>query len=166
MFGAGILQCGRILPQPQRGSSACDCAASDYQDQRRLLAADVTGGRHPITQLSDLEEKKKIWAAFPLEARQFNDPFGKGQILVSTKEGKVPLLGTKRIGEGRVVSIFSDDIWRWNFGMVAAEKTNRLYIRLVAQMIRWLSGDPGSSQVQIIPEAEQAKDGTYVLRMQ
>ena len=48
--------------------------------------------------------------------------------------------------------------------MVAAEKTNRLYIRLIAQITRWLSGDPGSSQVQILPEAEQGKDGTYVLR--
>ena len=142
---------------------------SDYQDQRRLLVQlTSTGDRHPITQLSsDLEENKKIWAAFPALRRvNSTTPFGKGQILVSTKEGKVPLLATKRTGEGRVVSIFSDDIWRWNFGMVAAEKTNRLYIRLVAQMIRWLSGDPGSSQVQIIPEAEQAKDGTYVLRMQ
>ena len=142
---------------------------SDYQDQRRLLAQlTPVGGRHPITQLSsDLEENKKFWTSFPpLRRVNATTPFGKGQILVSTKEGKTPLLATKRIGEGRVVSVFSDDIWRWNFGMVAAEKTNRLYIRLVAQMIRWLSGDPGSSQVQILPEAEQGKDRTYVLRMQ
>ena len=143
--------------------------ASDYQDQRRLLVQlTPTGGRHPITQLSsDLEENKNLWTSLPpLRRVNTTTPFGKGQVLVSIKDGRVPLLATKRVGEGRVVSVFSDDIWRWNFGMVAAEKTNRLYIRLVAQMIRWLSGDPGSSQVQILPEAEQAKDGTYVLRMQ
>ena len=142
---------------------------SDYQDKRRLFAQlTPTGGRHPITQLSsDLEENKKLWTAFPpLRRVNSTTPFGKGQILVSAKDGGVPLLATKRIGEGRVVTVFSDDVWRWNFGMVAAEKTNRLYIRLVAQMIRWLSDDPGSSQVQILPEAEQTKDGIYVLRMQ
>ena len=141
---------------------------NDYHDQRRLLVQLTSaGGRHPITQLSSsFEENKKLWTAFPVLRRiNTTTPFGKGQILVSTQEGGVPLLATKRIGAGRVVSVFSDDIWRWNFGMVAAERTNRLYIRLVAQMIRWLSSDPGSAQVQILPEAEQGKDGTYILRM-
>ena len=142
--------------------------SNDYQDRRSLrFQLTPTGGRHPITQLSsDLSENEKLWTSFPpLRRVNATTPFGKGRILVSTKEDGVPLIAAKRIGEGRVVSIFSDDIWRWNFGMVAAEKTNRLYIRLVAQMIRWLSGDPGSSQVQILPEAEQTRDGVYVLRM-
>ncbi|MCE2452262.1 MAG: hypothetical protein J4F48_05385, partial [Nitrospinae bacterium] len=55
---------------------------SDYQDQRRLLVQlTSTGGRHPITQLSsDLEENKKIWAAFPALRRvNSTTPFGKGQ---------------------------------------------------------------------------------------
>ena len=142
--------------------------SNDYQDRRSLrFQLTPTGGRHPITQLSsDLSENEKLWTSFPpLKRVNVTTPFGKGRILVSTKKDGVPLIAAKRIGEGRVVSIFSDDIWRWNFGMVAAEKTNRLYIRLVAQMIRWLSGDPGSSQAQILPEAEQTRDGAYVLRM-
>ena len=140
----------------------------DYQDRRSLrFQLTPTGGRHPITQLSsDLSENEKLWMSFPpLRRVNVTTPFGKGRILVSTKADGVPLIAAKRIGEGRVVSIFSDDIWRWNFGMVAAEKTNRLYIRLVAQMVRWLSGDPGSSQAQILPEAEQTRDGVYALRM-
>ena len=142
--------------------------SNDYQDRRSLrFQLTPTGGRHPITQLSsDLSENEKLWTSFPpLRRVNVTTPFGKGRILVSTKADGVPLIAAKRIGEGRVVSIFSDDIWRWNFGMVAAEKTNRLYIRLVAQMVRWLSGDPGSSQVQILPEADQTRDGVYVLRM-
>ena len=141
----------------------------DYRDRASLLAQlTPAGGRHPITELSsDLEENKKLWASFPpLRRVNATTPFGKGQILVTTKDGGVPLLATKRIGAGRMASVFSGDIWRWNFGMVAAERTNRLYIRLIAQMIRWLSDDPGSSQVQILPEAEQTKDGMYALRMQ
>ncbi len=142
---------------------------SDYRDGRRLLAGlTPAGGRHPITQLSsDPEENAKLWTSLPpLRRINTTTPFGKGQILLSVKEGGFPLLGTKRVGAGRVVSVFSDDLWRWNFGMVASERTNRLYIRLVAQMVRWLSNDPGSSQVQVLPEAEQTKGGGYVLRMQ
>jgi len=76
------------------------------------------------------------------------------------------MIAVRRVGEGRVLSILTDDLWRWNYGMVAAEKTNRLYLRLMAQMVRWLSGDPAASQVQILPEAEPGKDGTYVIRIQ
>jgi len=50
--------------------------------------------------------------------------------------------------------------------MVAAEKSNQLYTQLVAQMTRWLSGDPASSQVQILPDAEPGKDGFHVARVQ
>ncbi len=143
--------------------------ANDYEDQRSLrFALTPTGGRHPVTRLSsDLDENRKLWTLFPpLRRVNVTTPFGRGQVLLATKGGGVPLIAAKRVGEGRVLSIFSDDTWRWNFGMVAAERTNRLYIRMVAQMVRWLSGDPGSSQVQIFPEAEQARDGMYVLRMQ
>ena len=142
--------------------------ANDYQDRGSLrFQLTSAGGRHPVTRLSsDATENEKLWTSFPpLRRVNATTPLGDGQILVSTKDGGVPLIAAKRVGEGRVVSVFSDDIWRWNFGMVAAERTNRLYIRLVAQMIRWLSGDPGSSQAQILPEAERAGDGVYVLRM-
>lgn len=143
--------------------------ANDYEDQRSLrFALTPTGGRHPVTRLSsDLGENRKLWTLFPpLRRVNVTTPFGQGQVLLASQDGGVPLIAAKRVGAGRVLSIFSDDIWRWNFGMVAAERTNRLYIRMVAQMVRWLSGDPGSSQVQIFPEAEQARDGMHVLRMQ
>jgi uncharacterized membrane protein len=128
------------------------------------------GNRHPITRLSpEPESNERIWSKFPpfkqgnLSIRQ-----NEGTVLVASKSGKTrgaPLIAVRRVGEGRVLSIMTDDLWRWNYGMVAEEKTNRLYLRLVAQMLRWLSGDPTSSQVQILPEAEPGKDGTYVIRL-
>jgi len=129
------------------------------------------GDRHPITRLSSEPSlNQRIWSKFP--------PIGQGNVVSRHAEGTVlvkseggptkgiPIFAVRRVGEGRVLSILTDDLWRWNYGMVAAEKTNRLYLRLVSQMVRWLSGDPATSQVQILPEAEPEKDGTYVIRMQ
>jgi len=143
----------------------------DYEARLRISGRLTdTGVRHPITRLSsDPEANAQLWGSLPpLRRVNVTSPMEEGQILLSSEgeKGGVPLIGARRVGEGRVLTVFTDDVWRWNFGMVAAEKTNRLYIQLVAQMTRWLSGDQASSQVQILPEAEQGKDGYHVVRIQ
>lgn len=145
----------------------------DYSPQVQV-AGELTavGNRHPITRLSsDPTSNKRLWSSFPkLRRANIALPGEESAVLVSSKsEGELngaPLIAVRRVGEGRVLSILSDDIWRWNYGMVAAEKTNRLYLRMISQMIRWLSGDPSTSQVQILPEAEPGQDGSYVIRTQ
>lgn len=129
------------------------------------------GNRHPITRLSsDPGSNQRIWSKFPpLSQGNIAARLEEGTVLVESETGPTkgaPMIAVRRVGEGRVLSILTDDLWRWNYGMVAAEKTNRLYLRLMAQMVRWLSGDPAASQVQILPEAEPGKDGTYVIRIQ
>ncbi|MAE06737.1 MAG: hypothetical protein CMH76_10435 [Nitrospinae bacterium] len=131
----------------------------------------ISGNRHPITLLSpDPKTNERLWSKFPpLRQGNLTTRGAEGTILLSSKEGPTmdrPMIAVRRVGEGRVLSILTDDLWRWNYGMVAAEKTNRLYLRLVAQMVRWLSGDPSASQVEILPEAEPGKDGAYVIRLQ
>ena len=140
-------------------------------DQKFIGKLTPAGNRHPITRLSpDPATNERLWSKFPpLNQGNLTSPAAEGTVLVSSGEGATsgaPLLAVRRLGEGRVLSILSDDMWRWNYGMVAAEKTNRLYLRLIAQMVRWLSGDPGASQVEILPEAEPAKDGAYIIRLQ
>ncbi len=145
----------------------------DFSARVRMTGKLTTAGsRHPIMRLSsDPRSNERLWSGFPA-LRQGNLTVAgeEGAVLLSSQaEGEfngAPLIAVRRIGEGRVLSILTDDMWRWNYGMVADEKTNRLYLRLVAQMIRWLSGDPATSQVQILPEAVPGKDGSYVIRMQ
>lgn len=128
------------------------------------------GARHPITRLSpDPETNARMWASLPpLRRLNLATRSEAGQTLLSSESdrGSAPLIAARRLGEGRILSVLSDDTWRWSFGMVAAEKSNQLYTQLVAQMTRWLSGDPASSQVQILPDAEPGKDGFHVARVQ
>ncbi len=145
----------------------------DFSARIRLTGKlTAAGSRHPITSLSaDPRTNERLWSAFPA-LRQGNLTLAgeEGAVLLSSKaEGEfngAPLIAVRQVGEGRVLSILTDDMWRWNYGMVAAERTNRLYLRLIAQMVRWLSGDPATSQVQILPEAVPGKDGSYVIRIQ
>jgi uncharacterized membrane protein len=145
----------------------------DYSARVRMTGTlTKAGSRHPITRLSsDIQSNQRLWSGFPVLRRgNLTLPAEEGAVLVSSKaEGEfngAPLIAVRRFGEGRVLSILTDDLWRLNYGMVAAEKNNQLYLRLVAQMIRWLSGDPATSQVQILPEAEPVKDSSYVIRIQ
>lgn len=145
--------------------------ASDYVAAARA-AGQLTdsGARHPVTRLSpDPETNSRMWASFPpLRRLNLTARSEEGQTLLASggEGGGAPLIAARRLGEGRILSVLSDDTWRWSFGMVAAEKSNQLYTQLVAQMTRWLSGDPTSSQVQILPDAEPGKEGFYVARIQ
>ncbi len=127
------------------------------------------GLQHPITRLSaDPEANAALWKSLPsLRRANVTFPLSEGQVLVAGEGegGSIPLIAARRFGEGRVLTILSDEMWRWNFSMVAAEKTNSLYLRLVAQMLRWLANDPASSQVRILPEAEPGEEGFSVIRI-
>jgi len=151
---------------PVRISTSSDYAGS-VRAPSRLTEA---GARHPVTRLSpDAETNARMWESLPpLRRLNLTAPSEDGQTLLAAEgpSGGVPLIAARRMGEGRILSVLSDDIWRWNFGMVAAEKSNQLYTQLIAQMTRWLSGDAASSQVQILPDAEPGRDGLYVARVQ
>ncbi|MEK6711378.1 MAG: hypothetical protein AABZ64_12455 [Nitrospinota bacterium] len=146
-------------------------AGGDYAAPTRVTSQlTEAGARHPITRLSpDPDTNARMWADLP-PLRRLNVTSGneEGQVLVSSQGERsgAPLIATRRLGEGRILSVLSDDTWRWSFGMVAAARSNQLYIQLTAQMIRWLSGDPASSQVQILPDAEPGRDGLHVARVQ
>ena len=56
-------------------------------------------------------------------------------------------------GKGRVLVLATDYSWKWYMGMVAKEKGNWAYLRLVERMIRWLTKDPSLDPIQItLPE--------------
>ncbi|MEE9274767.1 MAG: hypothetical protein V3V62_05625 [bacterium] len=144
---------------------------ADYGVGRRLPGRlTPVGERHPVTRLStDPKSNADLWNSLPpLRRVNVTQPNGKGQILVTSGEeaGGIPLIAVRRVGEGRVLAVLTDDLWRWNFGMVAAEKTNRLYLQLISQSIRWLVGDPASSQVRILPDAEPGEGGMRIIRTQ
>ncbi|MDA1000847.1 MAG: hypothetical protein O2807_10105, partial [bacterium] len=126
-----------------------------------------TGLRHPITRLvDDPAANQALWRNFPpLRRLNVTGAAGEGQVLVASQDEGAPLLAVRRFGEGRVLSVLTDDFWRWNFGMVGAEKSNHLYLQLMLQIMRWLSGDPSSSQVRILPDAETAERGMRVIRV-
>lgn len=141
---------------------------NDYIFRQRVKGRlTETGLRHPITRLAGgPAANKALWDAFPpLRRLNLTGASGEGQVLVSSRDSGVPLLAVRRFGEGRVLAVTSDDFWRWNFGMVGAKKSNNLYLQLISKMMRWLSGDPASSQVRILPEAEPGEKGMRVLRV-
>ena len=64
-----------------------------------------------------------------------------------------PILTVGGYGKGRVLVLATDYSWKWYMGMVAKEKGNWAYLRLMERMVRWLTKDPSLDPVQItLPE--------------
>lgn len=114
----------------------------------------TAGKEHPLTRLTaDKEENLRLWADMtPLDGYNRLNPGSRGTTLVSLGPGQNrPLLAVGTYGQGRTLALATDQPWKWYMAMVARGQGNQAYLRLVSQMVRWLTHDPSLSLVQLLP---------------
>ena len=133
-------------------------------DYRRNPSSGVklsrAGRVHPITRFSSEETGEKedrlgLWREMPdLDGMNLLTPKSSATVLLEGTDGDVaPILTVGGYGKGRVLVLATDYSWKWYMGMVAKEKGNWAYLRLLERMIRWLTKDPSLDPVQItLPE--------------
>jgi uncharacterized membrane protein len=126
-------------------------------DYRRNPPSGVTLSRagkvHPITRFSSTETG--LWREMPdLDGINLLTSKSSASVLLEGADGDAaPILTVGGYGKGRVLVLATDYSWKWYMGMVAKEKGNWAYLRLVERMIRWLTKDPSLDPIQItLPE--------------
>jgi len=86
-----------------------------------------------------------IWQKMPLlqEARSGSDlkPFSQvlleGVAMQGQRESRFPLIVSRRVGEGQVVTINCDDLWRWDF-FPSFPEASQLYRDFWLQLFNWV----------------------------
>ncbi len=118
------------------------------------------GRTHPITQLAfDPTANAELWKGLPpLEgANLFERATPGGVVLVEHSQrtgadGKpMPVIVAGEAGEGRVVVVGTDSLWRWRFPGDAGQ--GAAYDTLVQNTLRWLVKDPTLELVRVTPSA-------------
>lgn len=70
-----------------------------------------------------------------------------------------PIIVLGRYGEGRVLAVLTDFLWKWNFEMSGRGRGNLLYLTFVRQAIRWSVGDPQYQPVLVHIESDRLVPG-------
>jgi hypothetical protein len=127
------------------------------QIQEGEFDVDVTGeGRsHPV-----FEGDKEFWDIVPKILSVFPDArmAAGAQALVScvTDAGPQPLIVAHRYGQGKVVAILTDSIWKWKLSEMSLE--HKPYERFWNQLLKWLTPEKDKSDLsplEIFADREQ-----------
>ncbi|MBI3090117.1 MAG: hypothetical protein HYY96_05570 [Candidatus Tectomicrobia bacterium] len=151
---------------------------SSYEEQPFRMELTEAGRLHPITRLVDDEEENvSIWRQMPkLEGYNLALRTKPNATLLGVQPGKanqygqLPIFAVTKYGKGRSLALLSDFFWRWNFQMIGEQKSNRPYLKLIRQMIRWLINEPQFRQVRLFAAkdayepGEEANLKAYVMR--
>jgi uncharacterized membrane protein len=119
------------------------------------------GLRHPITALSlSPEENAALWGRTP--------PLSGNNQVGALKEGaqallwrrSEPIMAVKEEGEGRVLALTTDSLWRWGFE--EGTDAGAAYHKLWGNAIRWLIRDPSLNPLRISSSRERYPLGARV----
>ena len=73
-----------------------------------------------------------------------------------------PIVVLGRYGEGRVLAVLTDFLWKWNFEMAGRGRDNLLYLTFVRQAIRWSVGDPQYQPLIVSLESDRLLPGEQI----
>ena len=132
------------------------------------------GLKHPIMSFSDHtgngdSEPARFWQEMPpLDGMNLIEAKNASKVLLETDDSMpYPILIVSEYGEGRVLTLATDDAWKWYMGLVARGEGNQPYLRLVHRMVRWLTRDPSLDPVQIVlPETTVSAGQEIDVRVQ
>lgn len=141
-------------------------AVPNYKPDRFKLRLTETGARHPITRLeSDDFQNRKLWESLG-EFQGFNQLLRAKQdslVLVDTKNRSNPaMIAVREPGKGRVMSIATDNLWRWHFQTESIGSSSRYYQLFWERALRWLMRDPEMKPVSLSSVREYSKPGEEV----
>ncbi len=115
------------------------------------------GTQHPMMRFSDNflrddMDPQGFWQEMPpLDGMNLMEAKSASTVLLESVQGiPWPILIISEYGKGRVLTLATDDAWKWYMGLVARGEGNQPYLRLVHTMVRWLTKDPNLDPVQII----------------
>ncbi len=147
-----------------------DARSGVYEISPVRMELTAEGEAHPITRLSsDPEENRAIWNSLPeLEGINKVARAKEAAVVLGVYPGsgeagrRYPLLASWKYGEGRSLVLLSDDFWKWNFQMVGKGRSNKYYLNLARQMVRWLVKDPQVNQVNLFVNRARLEPGEEV----
>ncbi len=139
----------RLLPFENETGAA-------MEDGRFSLIAPAEGKNHPILKGMDVElgvpDVLSLWRPVKKSASAtvlFEAPDGSPVILVS------------RYGQGKIVALLTDSLWRWQLSAARDEHDRSPYENLVIQMLYWLSPQKKevdeSSSLEVVTAGAEAE---------
>lgn len=114
-------------------------------------------------QLTELGKKHSVTATLPTEGwgpwmRYMKMDQGKSEALMQTPDGH-PLLLLNRVGQGRVASVMSDQLWLWARGYEGGGP----YAELIRRTAHWLMKEPELEEELLELEAGSSPEVTATL---
>lgn len=123
------------------------------------FAPDLTsdGRTHPITRLDDdPAESDRRWLELPpLPAMNQVGPAKPGATVLArhptwrTEDERTPVIAVHRYGQGRVLAIAAQGLWRWDLMMWGSGGTNAAYERFWNNAVRWMTVREGSRRIRV-----------------
>lgn len=102
-------------------------------EEAGLFGADLPGRNASVwSRLPPLQE-----AQTGSELRPFAQVLAEGVSLQGARESRFPLIASRRFGEGQVVTVSCDDLWRWDF-FPSIPEASELYRDFWLQLFNWV----------------------------
>lgn len=132
------------------------------------LTAD--GGTHPITRLDDdPAESERRWMELPpLPGMNQVGRAKPGATVLArhptwrTENKRTPVIAVHRYGQGRVLGIAAQGLWRWDLMMWGNGGTNAAYERFWNNAVRWITVREGSRRIRVAPDKLQYHGGETI----
>lgn len=121
-----------------------------------------TGRSHPV-----FAGDPGLWDIVPPVLSVYPDvalsPGARALVSVSTPQGTQPIVVSHRYGQGKVVAVFTDSLWKWQLTPESIE--SKPYQRFWTQLISWLlpsEQDLGKQEIDIFADRERLFMGEEV----
>jgi len=133
-----------------------------------VLTAD--GRAHPVTRLDDDPvESERSWTELPPlpEMNQVGRAKPGATVLARnpawrTGNEDTPVIAEHRYGQGRVLGIAAQGLWRWDLMMWGSGGTNAAYERFWNNSVRWITVREGSRRIRVAPDKLQYRGGETI----
>lgn len=132
------------------------------------LTAD--GRTHPITRLDDdPAESEQRWLELPpLPGMNQIGRAKPGATVLArhptwrTEDERTPVIAEHRYGQGRVLGIAAQGLWRWDLMMWGSGGTNAAYERFWNNAVRWITVREGSRRIRVVSDKLQYQGGETI----
>ena len=133
-----------------------------------VLTAD--GRAHPITRLDDdPAESERRWTELPPlpEMNQVGRAKPGATVLARnptwrTERADAPVIAEHRYGQGRVLGIAAQGLWRWDLMMWGSGGTNAAYERFWNNAVRWITVRETSRRIRVASDKLRYRDGETI----
>lgn len=145
-------------------------AARGMTGKNFVPALTADGRAHPITRLDDdPAESERSWTELPpLPGMNQVGPAKPGATVLArnpawrTERGDAPAIAEHRYGQGRVLGIAAQGLWRWDLMMWGSGGTNAAYERFWNNAVRWITVREGSRRIRVASDKLRYRDGETI----